>query len=338
MEPDDVVHDRRGGLLQPEFPGRGLAEAGRRRRRRRQNGHARDHESDQPLEHQHCLYALPRREIRPRIRPLFAAHRRHDVRLGPAEHGVLPRAWQLLRCGGTGGNPGLSNHNSGLAAMHLMPDRRPCDKRLAPSRVGTPHLGHGQAAWMGRRSRRRPLALCLTGWPGMTQRKRIKCAARAAIRRARRAARSASACQGIERWAFSGMAGVRLGAGHGSRRWRCRLACSACRAEQAFAQGAVKSVHKDWQIRCDTPPGAKSRAMRADPERDRGRPRQCRPDRDRAQDRRRQEPADAGGGPARRAAAVRPGAQDRSVPTSAAPASCAACPMAASPRWSWTTS
>lgn len=27
---------------------------------------------------------------------------------------------------------------------------------------------------------------------------------------------------------------------------------------QALAQGAVKSVHKDWQIRCDTPPGAKS--------------------------------------------------------------------------------
>ena len=29
-------------------------------------------------------------------------------------------------------------------------------------------------------------------------------------------------------------------------------------AEQAAAQGAVKSVHKDWQIRCDTPPGAKT--------------------------------------------------------------------------------
>ncbi len=27
---------------------------------------------------------------------------------------------------------------------------------------------------------------------------------------------------------------------------------------RALAQGAVKSVHKDWQIRCDTPPGAKS--------------------------------------------------------------------------------
>ncbi|MEP7031093.1 MAG: invasion associated locus B family protein [Pseudolabrys sp.] len=27
---------------------------------------------------------------------------------------------------------------------------------------------------------------------------------------------------------------------------------------QVFAQGAVKSVHKDWQIRCDTPPGAKT--------------------------------------------------------------------------------
>jgi invasion protein IalB len=28
--------------------------------------------------------------------------------------------------------------------------------------------------------------------------------------------------------------------------------------ERVMAQGAVKSVHKDWQIRCDTPPGAKS--------------------------------------------------------------------------------
>ena len=26
----------------------------------------------------------------------------------------------------------------------------------------------------------------------------------------------------------------------------------------ALARGAVKSVHRDWQIRCDTPPGAKS--------------------------------------------------------------------------------
>lgn len=29
-------------------------------------------------------------------------------------------------------------------------------------------------------------------------------------------------------------------------------------AGPVLAQGAVKSVHKDWQIRCDTPPGAKS--------------------------------------------------------------------------------
>ncbi len=28
--------------------------------------------------------------------------------------------------------------------------------------------------------------------------------------------------------------------------------------DRALAQGAVKSVHKDWQIRCDTPPGAKT--------------------------------------------------------------------------------
>ena len=29
-------------------------------------------------------------------------------------------------------------------------------------------------------------------------------------------------------------------------------------SERATAQGAVKSVHGDWQIRCDTPPGAQS--------------------------------------------------------------------------------
>ena len=29
-------------------------------------------------------------------------------------------------------------------------------------------------------------------------------------------------------------------------------------SERARAQGAVKSVHGDWQIRCDTPPGAQS--------------------------------------------------------------------------------
>ena len=27
-------------------------------------------------------------------------------------------------------------------------------------------------------------------------------------------------------------------------------------AGPALAQGAVRSVHEDWQIRCDTPPGA----------------------------------------------------------------------------------
>src|SRR5215467_10835767 len=34
------------------------------------------------------------------------------------------------------------------------------------------------------------------------------------------------------------------------------LAVSAGTAESATAQGVVKSVHNDWQIRCDTPPGA----------------------------------------------------------------------------------
>ncbi len=34
------------------------------------------------------------------------------------------------------------------------------------------------------------------------------------------------------------------------------LAAASAPVGQAVAQGAVKSVHGDWQIRCDTPPGA----------------------------------------------------------------------------------
>ena len=44
--------------------------------------------------------------------------------------------------------------------------------------------------------------------------------------------------------------------------WLAGLALFAVLAslcpQQASAQGAVRSVHKDWQIRCDTPPGAKA--------------------------------------------------------------------------------
>jgi invasion protein IalB len=35
-------------------------------------------------------------------------------------------------------------------------------------------------------------------------------------------------------------------------------ALAACLPGAAHAQGAVRSVHQDWQIRCDTPPGAHS--------------------------------------------------------------------------------
>src|SRR5262245_50902358 len=34
------------------------------------------------------------------------------------------------------------------------------------------------------------------------------------------------------------------------------LAVAVVTAEHASAQGLVKSVHNDWQVRCDTPPGA----------------------------------------------------------------------------------
>lgn len=36
------------------------------------------------------------------------------------------------------------------------------------------------------------------------------------------------------------------------------LAAMAGFAQSAQAQGVVRSVHQDWQIRCDTPPGAQS--------------------------------------------------------------------------------
>ena len=36
------------------------------------------------------------------------------------------------------------------------------------------------------------------------------------------------------------------------------MALALLPSQGAFAQGAVKSVHRDWQIRCDTPPGAQS--------------------------------------------------------------------------------
>ncbi len=41
---------------------------------------------------------------------------------------------------------------------------------------------------------------------------------------------------------------------------RCVLAAALAlsTASAATAQGAVKATHGDWQIRCDTPPGAKS--------------------------------------------------------------------------------
>jgi len=48
----------------------------------------------------------------------------------------------------------------------------------------------------------------------------------------------------------------------GRRAWLGLMALVAALAvvpsERAAAQGAVKSVHKDWQVRCDTPPGAKA--------------------------------------------------------------------------------
>ena len=53
---------------------------------------------------------------------------------------------------------------------------------------------------------------------------------------------------------------------HARRRWSGLATLSALMSlaamigapDLAHAQGAVRSVHGDWQIRCDTPPGAQS--------------------------------------------------------------------------------
>jgi len=52
----------------------------------------------------------------------------------------------------------------------------------------------------------------------------------------------------------------------------------------AMAQGVVRSVFNDWQIRCDTPPGAQGEQCALIQSVTRRRPRQCRHHRDRAQD------------------------------------------------------
>ena len=36
----------------------------------------------------------------------------------------------------------------------------------------------------------------------------------------------------------------------------CAAGLPIAAADNAAAQGAVRSVHSDWQVRCDTPPGA----------------------------------------------------------------------------------
>ena len=89
----------------------------------------------------------------------------------------------------------------------------------------------------------------------MTQRERIKYAPGSDSRVSERAGR-----RGPRGWTMSIF-------GHGAHALRRQawlalaalaVALAALPAGRANAQGAVKSVHKDWQIRCDTPPGAKS--------------------------------------------------------------------------------
>src|SRR5665647_1175577 len=53
-------------------------------------------------------------------------------------------------------------------------------------------------------------------------------------------------------------AGLRRRLGAGLTGLSLAIACFLGLTASASAQGAVRSVHGDWQIRCDTPPGAQA--------------------------------------------------------------------------------
>ena len=59
-------------------------------------------------------------------------------------------------CGGTGGNPGFSNHNSGAPAMHLVVAL--CDNRFSRKGAPAPHLRHLDSALQGASGDRRGAA------------------------------------------------------------------------------------------------------------------------------------------------------------------------------------
>src|SRR5215471_15416561 len=141
------------------------------------------------------------------------------------------------RVAGPQGNPGLSNHNSGPIAMHtFISPMRPTVGQSPPQAVVVrPFLGHNAVLLM--------LDTYLRPWT-----------------------------EGLDS-ARSGLSGAHAGfeaeimgsfsPGMLFRTMRSLLAATAIMlavpastAEQARAQGAVKSVHNDWQVRCDTPPGA----------------------------------------------------------------------------------
>ena len=56
-------------------------------------------------------------------------------------------------------------------------------------------------------------------------------------------------------------AGTRAGAVKTAVAMAITLAMLAGFPGVAAAQGVVRSVHQDWQIRCDTPPGAKAETL-----------------------------------------------------------------------------
>src|SRR6266849_2071411 len=136
------------------------------------------------------------------------------------------------------GNPGFSNHNSGDLAMH---------PRYLSVRPKAGRAGHAKGAFLTLSRPQWAVLLILDTsvrpWPKGFDSAASELAGRNAIR-------------GTGKMGFSGP-GMLL---HAMRSVPAAalvaLAAIVGTGERAAAQGAVKSVHNDWQVRCDTPPGA----------------------------------------------------------------------------------
>src|SRR5262249_47961819 len=242
VEFDNLVHYRRGRLLEIELPLRRPPVARPDRAKARKQGTDRDRRGGQPLQSEHRRHhsideAVSRRAVASRGSRTTPPGR--IVRQGAFRQGARRDFW---------GIPASQNHNSGLLAMHLV--MASMSLRAARS--------------TGRRLRFPPplsRPQCLVSYPPFTRSRDRDRSGRAWGHQV-----GGLACREAGEWsARGGFRELEATMGSFSPALLRRAAAGTllalaltltAGAEQAAAQGTVRSVHNDWQIRCDTPPGA----------------------------------------------------------------------------------